>query len=133
MTDNDQRLRWALTAWPAVSPALVLESTGAPLARCVRVATTRADRRRGLLGRDGLAPEEALLLVPCAAIHTIGMRFTIDALFLHSDGTVVAVHPQVRPRRIVIALRAHLVVELPAGTTRRVGVWAGDRCCLVPQ
>ena len=49
----------------------------------VEVADTRASRRQGLLGREGI--EGALLLRPAMAVHTIAMRFAIgpeDALYL---------------------------------------------------
>ena len=42
----------------------------------VEVASTHADRVRGLLGRDGL--EGGLLLPRCRSVHTMGMRFPID-------------------------------------------------------
>ena len=36
-------------------------------------------RTRGLLGRTGLAPDTALIIAPCQAVHTFGMRFAIAA------------------------------------------------------
>ena len=41
----------------------------------VEIAATRGTRRRGLLGRDRLDEATAMLLAPCAAVHTVGMRF----------------------------------------------------------
>ena len=41
-----------------------------------------AERMRGLLGRSGLAPDEALLLPDCRSVHTVGMRFAIRVAFL---------------------------------------------------
>lgn len=38
-------------------------------------------RLRGLLGRQ-LAPDGGLMLTPCSCIHTIGMRYAIDAVYL---------------------------------------------------
>ncbi len=52
----------------------------------LEVADTRAARRKGLLGRDGI--EGALLLTPARSVHTLGMRFDIDVAFLDRDGVV---------------------------------------------
>ena len=46
----------------------------------VEVARSRAARRKGLLGRDGI--DGALLLTPARSVHTLGMRFDIDVAFL---------------------------------------------------
>ena len=49
-------------------------------------APSRGERRRGLLGRDGLRPSAALDLAPCSSIHTAFMRFAIDVVFVDRDG-----------------------------------------------
>ena len=45
------------------------DRSGADIATAVTLADTRASRRRGLLGRDGMDEGEALMLSPCIAIH----------------------------------------------------------------
>ena len=59
--------------------------TGAALAVRVERASTVLGRMRGLLGRSGLPQGEALLLEPCASIHTLFIRFPIDAVFLSRE------------------------------------------------
>ena len=55
------------------------------------------------------------LLVPrCRSVHTFGMRFELDLLFLDANGAVISVHRSVGRRRIVRNRRASAVVELPA-------------------
>jgi uncharacterized membrane protein (UPF0127 family) len=93
----------------------------------IRTASSFLQRLAGLLGRCGLAPHEALWLVPCSNIHTAFMRFTIDAVFLDREGVVVAVVPGLRPWRAAAALRAHSCLELAAGTAQRLGLHAGMR------
>jgi len=46
------------------------------------IADTSAKRRTGLLKHTGLEPGEGLWIAPCEAVHTIGMKFPIDVLFL---------------------------------------------------
>ncbi|HBL15516.1 MAG: hypothetical protein A2X36_12955 [Elusimicrobia bacterium GWA2_69_24] len=92
-----------------------------------RVADTPASRAVGLLGRDGLGPEEGLWIVPCAMIHTVGMRFPIDVLFLDREGRVRRVISDLKPWRLSPWVwAAHSVLEL-AGGTLRGSVQAGDR------
>jgi uncharacterized protein len=82
---------------------------------------------RGLLGRSSLELDEALLLLHCRAIHTLGMRFPIRAAFLASDLTVLAVRDVPPGRPLVRHGRARHVLELPA----EVDVRPGDRFSLV--
>lgn len=82
----------------------------------VWLAATRRERMRGLLGRDGLPRGECLLLDPCGAIHTIGMRFALDLVFLDADGRVVGVRRDVRPGRMAWGgWRARTTLEAAAG------------------
>ncbi len=81
----------------------------------VETAFDSATRNKGLLGRDALAADTALILAPCNSIHTFFMRFPIDALFVARDGRVIKVRRAMPAWRIAIALRAYAVVELAAG------------------
>lgn len=81
----------------------------------------------GLLGRRGLAPDEALLLAPCNNIHTFFMRFHIDVVFLDKDGAVLAIVPALRPWRVAAARRAHACLELASGGAHRFGLTVGQR------
>ena len=111
--------------------ALVNQRTDAALARHVEVAVTRSARRKGLLGRSGLGSSCALILAPCAAIHTMFMRFDIDAVFVDDDGRAVKVVRKLVPWRIAADATAHAVVELPAGSLDEVDVAVGDRLYLL--
>jgi uncharacterized membrane protein (UPF0127 family) len=96
----------------------------------VEMADTRESRRRGLLGRDGLAVGSALVITPCFSIHTAFMRFAIDVVFLNRDGVVLRVVSRLAPWRLAIAVGARLVVELPAGALEAHPVLAGDKLYL---
>jgi uncharacterized membrane protein (UPF0127 family) len=97
------------------------------LAERTHVAETSATRRRGLLGRSSLPPGEGLWIVPCESVHTIGMQFPIDVLFLSRDRRVLKIRTDMGRWRISACLRAHSVLELPAGTTAATGTKPGDR------
>jgi uncharacterized protein len=113
-------------------PALVNERTRTSIATTVELAYTRAERRRGLLGRDGLAPSAAMMLTPCLAVHTAFMRFPIDIVFLDRDGVAVKLVNNVRPWRMTVSPRAYSVIEMPAGSLKRHAVAVGDRLYLKP-
>jgi uncharacterized protein len=65
-----------------------------------------------LLNRDRAGP--GLLIPRCRSIHTFGMRFPIDVVFLDSAGEPVSRRRAVPPRRVVVEQRAASVLELPA-------------------
>ena len=100
---------------------------GTTLADRVTVADTSAERRKGLLGRNSLDRCEGLWIAPCEAVHTIGMRFPIDVLFLSRDTKVLKIRHAMASWRLAGCLRAHSVLELPAGTAEATQTQPGDR------
>ena len=78
-------------------------------------ATTAWSRLRGLAGLDALPPDVGLHLPRCRSVHTFGMRFALDLVWLDRDGTVVRVDAAVARRRHRSARRARSVVEVGAG------------------
>ncbi len=109
-------------------PAVVTirTSSGEALCQTCVVADTPRLRLRGLLGRDALAPTAGLLLRPAAAIHTCGMRFAIDVVFLSRERRVLRVAAEVPAWRLVTQRGARSVLELPAGTAAQLGLCPGD-------
>lgn len=99
----------------------------AVLAGSVEVADQGARRRKGLLGRDGLSVEEGLWILPCEAVHTFGMRFPIDLIYLDRGNRVKKTRSNVRPFRLSACFSAHSVIELASGTISRTQTQPGDR------
>lgn len=91
----------------------------------VEVAASRAARRRGLLGRDGI--DGALLLRPARSVHSFGMRFPIDVAWCDRDLTVLRVARLPRHRLTTPVVRARAVLEAEAGTFARWNLVPGDR------
>lgn len=92
----------------------------------VEIAASSAERRKGLLGRTGLADGEGLWIVPCESVHTFFMRFPIDLVYLDRRGRIRKVRSNVRPWRLSACLTAHSILELPAGTIRATQTQPGD-------
>jgi hypothetical protein len=89
-------------------------------------------RLKGLLGRSELPEGEGILLSPASSIHMAFMRFSIDAVFLDRDLNVLRVVRDLAPWRLASRLRAHSVLELPAGTCDRCNVHEGMKLLLAP-
>lgn len=80
-------------------------------------ANTFTKRLIGLLGQKSFGDTDGLLLCPCSQVHSIGMRFRFDVVYLNSDFEIVALYENVEKNRILpynIAVKS--VLELPAGT-----------------
>ena len=90
----------------------------------IEIATTRPERRRGLIGRDALAG--ALVLRHTRAIHTFGVKFPIDVAYCDSSMRVVRT-ASVNPNRLCLPVfRASSIVEAEAGSFARWGLRPGD-------
>lgn len=90
-------------------------------------AETFLARAFGLLFRKPLSAGEALHLNPCNAIHTVGMRYAIDLVFLNGSHAVVSVRGNVGRFRFRRCKAAKSVLELAAGEARRLGLRPGMR------
>jgi len=91
----------------------------------MEVADTRAARRRGLLGRDGI--EGALLIEPARSVHSFGMRFPIDVAFCDRELRVLRTVTLPRNRMTRVVLRSHAVIEAEAGSFARWSLVPGDQ------
>ena len=106
---------------------------GTLLGTRIELADSWWGRFRGFLGREQPRKGEGILLVPCSAVHTYGMRFDIDLVFLCPAGEVLAVREQVEPGKTSGRVPgARYVLELPAGTIRATGTSVGDTFSWTP-
>jgi uncharacterized protein len=88
-------------------------------------------RAKGLLGRSSLAPNDGLMITPCSSVHTVGMRFAIDVVFLDRAGQVKSIVRGLKPYRTAACRNAVRVLELAEGGCERHGVSVGDYINLV--
>lgn len=114
------------------TPAVIQTSTARQLADKAFVADSLWMRMKGLLGRSTLPDGEALVFPRCRSIHTYGMRFPIDAIFVDHSWRIVALKRALGPWRVVLpVLNAWGVVEVAHGTIDRIGLSVGDRLNLI--
>lgn len=105
-------------------PTLTLSVSGEPVLKAFE-ANTFYKRLRGLHAFWPLGADEALIINPCNAIHTLTMPTAIDVLFVNAAGVVLSTQtvPRFRFRRCV---GAAAVVEMSAGTLQRLSIGVGD-------
>jgi uncharacterized membrane protein (UPF0127 family) len=104
----------------------ITNSKGAVLADRAAIADTGAKRRTGLLKHSKLEPGDGLL-IRTEGVHTFGMKFPIDVAFLSKSKRILKIRPNMVRGRIALSLRAHSVLELPAGTLESTGTLTGDQ------
>jgi uncharacterized membrane protein (UPF0127 family) len=78
-------------------------------------ARSHRSRRRGLSRLDALDADDALLIPATPSVHTFGMRFALDLVWLDKAGAVIRVDRDVPRRRMRNCVRARAVVETNAG------------------
>ncbi|MBI5343578.1 MAG: DUF192 domain-containing protein [Deltaproteobacteria bacterium] len=93
----------------------------------IGLARNFLERARGLLGRRPPGEGGGLWIAPCRCVHTFGMSFPIDVLFLDGTGRVVGLHPNLPPGRLTRYYPgAAGALELPAGVVPRTNTARGD-------
>lgn len=97
------------------------------LADRAQIADTSKTRKVGLLKHHGLERGEGLWITPCEGVHTVGMRFSIDVVFLDKKHKVVKIRAAMPRWRMAACLWAHSVLELPSGTAAATQTATGDQ------
>lgn len=108
---------------------MILETPGSAHGKVERlylmIAFSTFERMRGLLGRPALGPRDGMLLPHCGMIHTFGMRYPIDVVYLDRGNRVLKVTTALAPGRMDWHWRARTVLELAAGGAAACGVKPG--------
>jgi len=94
--------------------------------RC-HFANTVLKRMIGLLNRGRFDQGEGLLLDRCYGIHTFGMRFPIDVLFLDKDLHVIRAIKALPPYRTCAVKKSVYVLEVPVGAIEASRTEEGDQ------
>jgi uncharacterized protein len=100
------------------------------LATRLDVADGHWSRLRGLIGvrADEFRDGRGLWILPCHGVHTLGMKFPIDVLYLDRDQVVLHIESKLAPWRFApVRMQATSVLELPPATLQTTGTSIGDR------
>ncbi|MGZ9899903.1 DUF192 domain-containing protein [Shewanella gaetbuli] len=103
--------------------ALVTQDT-----QCLTIYCGNTFRLRflGLLGLGKLTIKQGLLLSPCKGIHTLGMRYSLDVLYLDNNNKVVKIIENLSPLKCSWCYQASSVLELLAGSCAIYNIQVGD-------
>ena len=86
----------------------------------MHLAHTWRARLLGLALLPGLDPDEALVIPHCTSVHSFGMRFEIDVVFVDRDWLPIYIEYDVGPRRVLRSRFARSVIEVAAGEAGRL-------------
>lgn len=84
-------------------------------------------RLKGLLGKKSLEKDQGLILRPCNSVHTVGMKFSIDVVFVNKDNKVLHIIKNMKPYKFSpIIKKASYVIETSRGTISDENLEVGD-------
>jgi uncharacterized protein len=86
----------------------------------MHLAHTWRARLLGLALLTDLDRDEALVIPHCTSVHTFGMRFPIDVVFVDRDWLPIYIEYDVGPRRLLRSRFARSVIEVAAGEAGRL-------------
>lgn len=102
------------------------------LASDLVLAESFITRLRGLIGRKNIDSGEGLWINPCKGVHTFGMRFPIDVVFLDTQLHIIAIAQSMEPNRLTRQyMQAASAMELPSGTVANTATKTGDLISII--
>lgn len=108
--------------------AVVNLSKGTWIVSKAQKADTLLTRMIGWIGLEKVDPEAALWITPCWGIHTFGMHFPVDVIFLGKSGEAIKVLVNFPVNRVSpFVFSAKSVLILPGYATKRSNTAVGDR------
>ena len=99
---------------------------GTIVAHQILVADTFVKRLRGLLWKAPLLAGQGLVIRPCSSVHTFGMGYSIDVLFVDESHRILKIVSAMPPGRLAAALGSAYVVELSSGSAKEASCSVGD-------
>ena len=106
----------------------VLRGGGAILAERVSAGRGFAGRIRGLVGIAPLSPGYGRWIEPCRIVHTLGIGYAVDVIFVDAHGQVLQTSRELRPWRAARGpAQGRAALVLPAGSATAAGLCPGDQ------
>ena len=110
---------------------LINLTTGDTIVSQMTLANTFWQRTVGLMGRSSISHDEGIWIQECSSIHTVGMRFSIDVIFVDRDGYILRIVRSVKPNlsQLVCHL-AQSVIEIGCAAHLGHDLLVGDQLAL---
>ena len=110
------------------SRKIINQRNGHIVASNFRQADTFFTRLKGLLGSSSLGTGHGLWIVPCKGVHTVGMRYAIDVIFVDKKHRIKKLVSDLKPYRFCCSAKGtHSVIEVPVGTIDKSQLKRGDK------
>lgn len=91
---------------------VIIQETGTILAKKVKIAQTKLERLKGLLGTDE-SIDYGYIIPNCNAVHTYYMQYPIDIIFYEEEtGKILEIFPNVLAGDICSCKRAKTKVSV---------------------
>jgi uncharacterized membrane protein (UPF0127 family) len=121
---------------PTLSPSLAEIKTAYIRAGNVyinaQIAKGFFERLKGLLFKSALDDRQALVLTPCNSVHTCGMQYTIDLVFLNKQFQVIRIESHCQPWRFFYCKGAAHTLEMLAGQAESLHLGVGQTFVIYP-
>jgi len=85
------------------------------------------ERLCGLLFSPPLKQKEALLIEPCSSVHTVGMRYAINVIFIDKDWHIIKTKTSLKPWRLAASSKAYRVLEFASGGFAPIDLLSGQK------
>ena len=99
---------------------------GVCLIENMNITTNVWERMQGLIGKPQLALNQGLMLSSCNSVHTFGMKYDIDLVYVNRDKKIVKLVQGLKPNRVSFCLNAASTLELNSGVIKNLGINFGD-------
>lgn len=105
---------------------IINKTKGICIAQNGQEAATFFQRFLGLMLREGIAKDEALIFHNVNSIHMFFMRFPIDVVYLDKSNKVLKIKHSLKPWRMSSCVRAKATIELPSQKAKETAIEIGD-------
>ena len=83
-------------------------------------------RASGLIFRKEITVDEVFHIQPCNSVHSFGMKYDIDIVYLDKIGAVLKIKENMRKKRINWCFKAHSVLEFKSLESEKLQINIGD-------
>ena len=101
-------------------------SNNTVLAYSAKIADTFISRLKGLLGTASLPARQCLVIKPCSSVHTFGMKYSLDIVFMDKNNRVLRIVSNLPPNRIACCSGGSYVLEFAGGSLEAAEITVGD-------